>query len=157
MTSFIPKLILSIIVCVGCGAFVGASTAPGEWFETIVKPSWQPPSWLFAPVWTTLYAMIGASFALVWCNKSVSHTQKTNALMIFAMQFVLNLLWSFIFFNFQQVGFAFIEIIILWIFILLTIRAFYSIDKRAAYLLIPYLCWVSFATVLNGTIWWLNR
>lgn len=155
--SLIPKLILCIIICVGLGAWVGTSTAPTDWFDTITKPSWQPPSWLFAPVWTTLYAMIGASFALVWQNKQAHQPQKTRAMLIFAIQFALNLAWSFIFFNYKEIGWAFAEIMVLWVCIILTVRAFYPIDKRAAYLLIPYLCWVSFASVLTGTIWWLNR
>lgn len=156
MSAWIPKLVISVVGCVFFGFLVGFFTAPDAWFAALQKPSWQPPNWLFGPVWSVLYIMIGVSLALIWHSKPATAERKTSALIVFAIQFALNLAWSFIFFRFQQIGLALAEIILLLISIVLTMRAFYPIDKRTAYLLVPYLLWVSFATVLNATLWMLN-
>jgi translocator protein len=152
------KLIISIAIPVAIGAISGFFTVTGveSWYQTINKPSWNPPSWIFAPVWTTLYVMMGIALYLVWKSDSSAVLKKT-AISLFAVQLILNFFWSFIFFNQQQPGWALVEIIAMWFFILLTIFAFAQVSKPAAWLLVPYISWVSFATILNYTIWQLNR
>ena len=151
------KLIIAIIIPVAVGAISGFFTATGveSWYQTINKPSWNPPGWIFAPVWTTLYIMMGVALFLVWKSDSSDILKKT-AITLFTIQLVLNFFWSFIFFDQHQIGWALVEIIAMWIFILLTIFAFGNISKLAAWLLVPYISWVSFATILNYTIWKLN-
>ena len=151
------KLIIAIAIPVAVGAISGFFTATGveSWFQTITKPSWNPPSWIFAPVWTTLYIMMGVALFLVWKSDSSDILKKT-AITLLTIQLVLNFFWSFIFFDQHQIGWALVEIIAMWIFILLTIFAFGNISKLAAWLLVPYISWVSFATILNYTIWKLN-
>ncbi|MDZ4796109.1 MAG: TspO/MBR family protein [Bacteroidota bacterium] len=151
------KLIISIIIPVAIGATAGffTTTGVGSWFQTINKPSWNPPSWIFGPVWTTLYILMGIALFLVW-KSDASEVQKKTAILLFAVQLVLNFCWSFIFFNQEQPGWAFVEIVVMWVAILLTIFAFGNISKTAAWLLVPYISWVSFATILNYTIWKLN-
>ena len=152
------KLIISILIPVAVGAVSGfftSSEIPG-WYQTINKPTWNPPSWLFGPVWTTLYVMMGVALFLIW-KSDASQSVKKTAIILFATQLVLNFFWSFIFFNQHQIGWAVVEIITMWIFILLTIFAFAPINKIAAWLLVPYISWVSFATILNYTIWQLNK
>lgn len=151
------KLIISIAIPLAVGGISGLFTVTGveSWYQTINKPSWNPPSWVFGPVWTTLYVMMGVALFLVWKSGS-SDILKRTAIILFAVQLMLNFFWSFIFFNQHQVGWALVEIIVMWIFILLTILAFGNISKVAAWLLVPYISWVSFATILNYTIWKLN-
>jgi tryptophan-rich sensory protein len=156
MKSVYAKIILCVIICTSLGFLSGISTADSitNWFQFVKKPSWNPPNWLFAPVWTLLYILMGISVALIWHSNSKN---KKSAISLFVIQFILNLCWSIIFFNQHQTGWAFVEIIIMLIFIIMTNFSFYKINKTAAYLLLPYICWVSFATVLNGTIWFLNK
>ena len=151
------KLIIAIIIPVAVGAISGFFTATGveSWYQTINKPSWNPPGWIFGPVWTTLYVMRGIALFLVWKSDS-SDVLKKTAIALFAIQLILNFFWSFIFFDQQQIGWALVEIIVMWFFILLTIFAFGNVSKLAAWLLVPYISWVSFATILNYTIWKLN-
>ena len=151
------KLIIAIIIPVSVGAISGFFTATGveSWYQTINKPSWNPPGWIFGPVWTTLYVMMGIALFLVWKSDS-SDVMKKTAIALFAIQLILNFFWSFIFFDQQQIGWALVEIIVMWFFILLTIFAFGNVSKLAAWLLVPYISWVSFATILNYTIWKLN-
>jgi tryptophan-rich sensory protein len=151
------KLILSIALPVAVGAISGffTATGTGSWYQSIQKPSWNPPNWIFGPVWTTLYVLMGIALYLVW--RSPDSARRRTALWLFGIQLTLNFFWSFIFFNRQQIGGALIEIIILWIFILLTIFAFAKLNKTAAWLLVPYISWVSFATLLTYTIWALNK
>jgi tryptophan-rich sensory protein len=153
----ILKLIISIAIPVAVGATSGFFTISGveSWYQTINKPSWNPPSWIFGPVWTTLYVMMGIALFLVWKSDASEGVKKT-AISLFAVQLILNFFWSFIFFNQQQPGWALVEIIAMWVFILLTIFAFAKVSKPAAWLLVPYISWVSFATILNYTIWELN-
>ena len=153
------KFIISVLIPVGIGAISGLFTASNvkTWFVTVAKPSFNPPGWLFAPVWTTLYIMMGIAFFLVWKNETIQKSIKQKAIILFAIQMVLNFLWSFIFFQQHEIGWALVDIILLWIFILLTIFSFAPISKTAAWLLVPYISWVSFATILNFAIWQLNR
>ena len=153
------KFIISVLIPVGIGAISGLFTASNvqTWFVTVAKPSFNPPGWLFAPVWTTLYIMMGIAFFLVWKNETVQKSIKQKAIILFAIQMVLNFLWSFIFFQQHEIGWALVDIVLLWIFILLTIFSFAPISRTAAWLLVPYISWVSFATILNFAIWQLNR
>jgi len=145
---------LAIPLLIGfSGSFFTVSEI-GSWYQTIQKPSWNPPNWIFGPVWTTLYVLMGISLFLVWRSTA---SQKGVAIILFSIQLVLNFFWSFIFFKQHQTGFAFAEILALWLMILLTIFAFGSINKLAAWLLVPYISWVSFAAILNFTIWQLNK
>lgn len=150
------KLVISIALPVVVGALSGffTTTGVGSWYQTINKPSWNPPGWIFGPVWTTLYVLMGIALYQVW--RSPGTKARNTALLFFAVQLILNFFWSFIFFNKQNIGGALMEIIVLWVFILLTIFAFARINKLAAWLLVPYISWVSFATILTYTIWKMN-
>jgi tryptophan-rich sensory protein len=150
------KLILCILFPLLVGSVSGIATASGvnNWFQTINKPSFNPPNYLFGPVWTILYILMGISFYLV-LQTPYSKSNK-YALAIFFVQLFLNSSWSFLFFRYKLIGVAFIDIILLWLSIICMIYAFSKINKRAAYLQLPYLLWVSFASILNGAIWWLN-
>jgi translocator protein len=155
------KAIISISVCLIIGFLSGFATQSSvkTWFPTLIKPFFNPPSWLFAPVWTLLYILMGYSFAIVWSKKVESRKSKKmikTAMLLFAVQLVLNALWSILFFGLQNPFLALIEILLLWLMIYETILFFNKIDNFAAKLLLPYLAWVSFATLLNGSIWYLN-
>ncbi len=153
----IIKLIISVATPIAIGAVAGSFTASSVngWFTTLVKPSFNPPNWLFGPVWTALYIMMGISCYLVW-NSKVAEKIKNEALVFYLIQLLLNFLWSFIFFYAEQPGWALIDIILMWVMILLTILKFGRISSIAAWLLVPYISWVSFATILNFAIWKLN-
>lgn len=152
------KLIIAIAIPLIVGGTSGFFTATGveSWYQTIARPTWNPPGWIFGPVWTTLYVMMGISLFLVW-KEDTSVELKKIAIALFTVQLVLNFFWSFIFFNQHQIGWALVEIAAMWVFILLTIFAFAQVNKAAAWLLVPYISWVSFATILNFTIWQLNK
>lgn len=156
MSSFV-KLLIAIAIPVLVGGISGFFTVTGveSWYQTIQKPSWNPPNWVFGPVWTTLYIMMGIALWLVW-KEDTSRELKMIAAILFGVQFILNFFWSFIFFKLEQPGFAFLEILFMWVAILATIFAFAQVNKTAAWLLVPYISWVSFAAILNFTIWRLN-
>ena len=151
------KLFISILIPLLVGAISGYFTSSGVngWYEAANKPWFNPPNWIFAPVWTGLYIMMGIAFFLVWKTET-DRSVKQSAVFLFAAQLILNFFWSLIFFKMQQPGWAFAEIILMWVTILLTILAFGKISSTAAWLLVPYISWVSFATVLNYSIWRLN-
>lgn len=142
-----------LVVCVGGGALVGLATAGGDsaWFESLAKPSWTPPDVVFAPVWTALYAAMAVAAWRVW--RRGGWQAQRGALALFVSQLALNFAWSFIFFGARQIGWALAEILVLWILIAATIRRFAAIDPPAAWLLVPYLAWVTFAAFLNGAIY----
>jgi tryptophan-rich sensory protein len=144
------KLISSIIVCQLAGIIGSFFTisSVNSWYTTLNQPFFNPPSWIFGPVWTILYLLMGISLYIVW-NKGINTKVKKIATYIFGFQLALNSLWSILFFGLQSPLFAFIEIIFLWIAILFSIIYFYKISRTAAYLLIPYIIWVSFAALLN--------
>lgn len=151
------RLIISIVIPVAVGAISGYFTVTGlgSWYQGINKPSWNPPNSIFGPVWTSLYILMGIALYLVW--KSGNSELKSRAIILFTVQLILNFFWSIIFFNQHQISWALVEMVLLWIFILLTIFSFASISKTAAWLMVPYISWVSFAMVLNFTIWQLNK
>jgi tryptophan-rich sensory protein len=133
------------------GSFFTTSNIP-TWYATLTKPPIAPPNWVFGPVWTTLFLLMGIAAYFVWRTG----VRSRSALQIFGIQLALNVLWSLIFFGLQNPGAAFIEIILLWLAIVWTIYAFSRHSKLAAWLLVPYIAWVSFASVLNYFIWVLN-
>ncbi len=138
----------------GAGILAG-SGGDSEWYTSLEKPSFQPPSSVFAPVWTALYTMMGIALSILWRARN-DKSAATPAMQLFTIQFILNLAWSFIFFRMENPRGAFFEILVLNVAIVLTIVAAWRVSKVAAVLLIPYLCWTLFATVLNGTIWRMN-
>lgn len=131
-----------------------ASVTAGSFYAELARPSWAPPAWLFGPVWTLLYAMMGVAAWLVWLRSGLSGGRK--AFVLFIVQLIANALWSWLFFAWRLGGVAFAEILILWCLIAATIVAFWHIRKAAAALLFPYLAWVTFASVLNFAIWRMN-
>lgn len=141
----------------GAGLVGSFFTAPAinNWYATLARPEFAPPNWVFGPVWTTLYLLMGVAAFLVW-QKGTRRTEVRVALGIFLLQLVLNTLWSILFFGLQSPGGAFIEIIFLWLAIAATIGAFARVSKPAAWLLAPYIAWVSFAAYLNYALWVLN-
>jgi len=151
------KFIVSILICQIAGGIGSLFTSPAisTWYAALQKPSFNPPNWLFAPVWTILFLLMGISLYLIWI-RGFKNKETKIALFIFAVQLILNTLWSILFFGLKFPLYAFIEIIILWLAISLTIISFYKISKTAAYLLLPYILWVSFASYLNYSIWMLN-
>lgn len=152
---------LRFIISIAIPLLIGSSgafftvTGINSWYQTIQKPSWNPPNWVFGPVWTTLYILMGIALYLVWKQQDQDAAKRT-AILLFAVQLVLNFFWSLIFFKWQQPGWAFAELAVMWIVILLTILQFSKISNAAAWLLVPYISWVSFAGILNYTIWRLN-
>ncbi|MGE5654384.1 MAG: TspO/MBR family protein [Bacillota bacterium] len=154
----IVRLIASLAITLGAAVLGGLATASSvnTWYQSLVKPSFNPPAWVFGPVWTVLYILMGIALYLVWNQVSKGKAGR-EALLVFAVQLILNVLWSFAFFGLQSPLAGLIVIILLWLSIIATIRSFYEVSPTAAYLLVPYILWVSFAAVLNFSIWWLNR
>ncbi|NTV91797.1 MAG: tryptophan-rich sensory protein [Chlorobiaceae bacterium] len=159
MNNTIVKLLACIALCF-LFAFAGSTFTPAqgsEWYYSVLnKPSWNPPDWLFPPVWSLLFLMMSLSLFLVVKNGLNSRTVK-RAVVMFVLQLLLNLAWSASFFGLHAPLLAFMDIILLWVALVVTIMMFKPISKPAAYLLVPYLLWVSFASYLNFVIWQLNR
>lgn len=136
-------------------AYLGSSvTTPsiGNWYASLNKPSFSPPNWIFGPIWTLLFLLMGIASYLVWKKQ-----KKIKApLKLYGLQLVFNFLWSYFFFGLHWPDLALLDIILLWVFIFFTVRSFYRVKKTAAYLLYPYLAWVSFASILNLSIFLLN-
>lgn len=150
-------LILSILIAEGTGALSGFLSMAGmDKYKAIEKPSFSPPGWVFPIVWVILFLLMGIAAYRIWLiGKSGENVRK--ALGLYAVQLILNFFWSIIFFNLNLYGVAFLELLLLLVFILLTTFEFYKHDKCAAYLMIPYILWVSFAGVLNCAVWLINR
>ena len=149
-------LALFVVVCLGAGGLGAIATTPeiDGWYKTIEKPAWNPPDYIFGPVWTTLFLMMAIAGWLVW--QRAGARDAAMALTLFGIQLVLNVAWSWIFFAAHQPGWAFAEMIILWLAILATTVAFFRSSQSAGWLMLPYLAWVSFASVLNFAIWRMN-
>lgn len=158
MTKFSPKLILCVVIVMVLGAAGGIVTADSipEWYAKLAKPPGTPPNAVFGPVWSVLYLMIGISLARVW-HLVPAGPDKRRALIRFAIQMILNLIWTPLFFGAHLVSVALAVIVALWVMILLTILAFKPLDRIAAWLLVPYLAWVSYATYLNAGFLVSNR
>ena len=153
----ILKLLISIVACQSAGLIGSIFTikAIPTWYAALQKPSFTPPNWLFAPAWGTLYLLMGISAFLIW-RKGLDNSQVKRALFIFAIQLALNALWSVVFFGLESPLYGVIVIVALWIAILLTMLKFFKISAVAFWLLLPYLLWVTFAAVLNISVWILN-
>jgi tryptophan-rich sensory protein len=151
-------LVLFLTVCLSAGGVgsIATSRSMAEWYPILVKPLWNPPSWLFGPVWTLLYILMGFAAWRVWRSAGGFAAART-AMFLFFLQLALNAAWSWIFFGLRMPGVALFELGLLWIAIAATIRSFLPIDAAAAWLMSPYLAWVTFAGALNSAIWLLNR
>jgi len=145
-----------IILCLLVSGIGGAVTAKsvGSWYLSIEKPPFNPPDWVFAPVWTTLYILMAVAGWRVWRRRHRVH--RRHALIMFYVQLTLNLAWSFLFFGFQRIDLAMVEIFVLLAFIIITAIFFWRVDRLAGALFVPYILWVSFAAVLNVSLWVLN-
>lgn len=152
------KLVVSVLVCLATGAVGSVFTISSipTWYVHLNKPTFSPPNFLFAPVWTTLYILMAIAFFLIW-KKGTKTKKIRDALFLFGIQLALNFVWTPVFFGLKNVGLAFVIIVAMWIYILKTIFAFAKINKIASYLLYPYLAWVSFASILNLSVWLLNK
>ncbi len=155
----ILRIAVVLMTCLVVGYLSGMVTKDSitTWYPTLVKPSFNPPNWIFAPVWTILYIMMGVAGGMVWNRMEQDAEIVKKAFMFFIIQLALNAIWSLLFFYLHNPFLSLIEIVLLWLLIFETYTQFKKIDKVAGMLLIPYLAWVSFAMVLNGSIWWLNR
>lgn len=161
--SLILKIFIAVPIILVLGATSGIVTSGNmeTWYETLNEPSIKPPNYLFGIVWSILYVMIGTSFALIWhkfinADNAIVKKKAQTAIIIFSIHFVLNLMWTIIFFGMHEMLFALIEIITLLLFIVWTMKSFYGLNKLASLLLLPYLLWVSFATILNLEFYLLN-
>lgn len=154
----ILRLIVSVGVCQLAGIIGGLFTASSvsTWYSGIEKPVFNPPNWIFGPVWITLYFIMGVALYLVWDTEAAA-AMKKNAIILFSVQLILNVLWSYCFFYLRSPLLGLIEITVLLVFILLATWWFFKIRPLAGYLMIPYIMWVSFATLLNVYLWKLNR
>jgi len=152
-TTTVLGLIGWLLLCFAASAG-GAVFMPGEWYAALTKPAWNPPGWLFGPVWSALYTMMAVAAWLVW--KRGGFAAQRRPLGWFLVQLALNATWTPLFFGLHRPGVAFAEILLLWLAIAWTIAAFWREHRVSAWLLAPYLAWVSFAAVLNGTLWRLN-
>jgi len=150
------QLFICILIPLSIGALGGIATSSSisDWYLTLNRPSFNPPNYLFGPVWSFLYILMGISFYMIWIAPKTA--KRTRAIFIFSIQLLLNFSWSFLFFYFHWIGIALIEIILIWLSIIWMIRAFGKLNKKAALLQIPYLLWVSFASLLNASYWFLN-
>ncbi len=146
-------VLLLFISAAFAAAAVGALFAPGAWYVQLAKPVWNPPAWIFAPVWTLLYISIGVSGWLVWRRTGLLANAAFTA---FTVQLLLNATWSWLFFGLHRPALAFADIVLLWVSILVTLLLFWRVTWLAGAMLIPYLAWVSFATLLNWTLWRMN-
>ena len=157
MSKTITRISIAVGVCllVGFLSSIATQSSIDSWYVTLNKPDFNPPNWIFAPVWTVLYIAMGVAAGLVWA-RGFYHKWVQTALYHFAFQLMFNALWSVVFFGFQQPFWALIVILTLLILIALTIKWFRVVSKPAAWLMVPYLLWVCFATVLNFSIWSLN-
>lgn len=143
--------LVGFILITFCAPLPGMFAPPGDWYAALAKPSWNPPAWLFGPVWTFLYLLMAVAAWLVWKRHGWC-----RPLWIYAAQLILNAAWTPIFFGAQEIGWALAAIIALWVAILFTAITFLRAHKAAGWMLLPYLTWVSFATFLNFTLWRLN-
>jgi tryptophan-rich sensory protein len=153
------KILVLVATCLAIGYLSGISTKSSieTWYPKLIKPFFNPPNWIFGPVWSFLYILMGVSGGLIWNKIETEKEAVKSALLFFAIQLALNSLWSFIFFGLNNIFLALIEMVLLWLMIYETYIKFKKIDKLAANLLLPYLSWVSFAMILNASICWLNR
>lgn len=156
-TISIPKLVAAVLACnvIGSLGSLVTVTGPGSWYAALEKPFFSPPGWVFAPVWITLFTLMGIALYLIW-ECGTDKREVRIALALFGVQFFFNVLWSFLFFGLRSPILGLVDIVILWILIAATILAFYRVRRSAAWLLVPYICWVTLATAVNYGVWALN-
>ena len=152
-SEYILGLMIWVGLCLAVGFIAGRFT-PGEWYESLIKPSWTPPGWVFPVVWTVLYVMMGLAAWIIWQETGLK--EASLPLCFFLFQLLLNGLWTWLFFGLHRPGLAFFEIALLWIAILITVILFWINRPLAGALMIPYLIWVGFASALNFAIWRMN-
>ncbi|QOG02799.1 TspO/MBR family protein [Flavobacterium sp. MDT1-60] len=153
------KIAIALLVCLAVGYSASTVTRPSveTWYPALIKPIFNPPNWIFMPMWTLLYILMAVATGLVWDKIKEQNEAVKKALFFFIIQLTLNAIWSYLFFGLKNPLLALIEIALLWLMIYETYLKFTKINKTAGYLLIPYLAWVAFAAVLNASIWWLNK
>lgn len=153
------KIVIALMICLMVGYSASVVTRPSvaTWYPTLIKPIFNPPNWIFMPVWTLLYILMAVAAGLVWDSIKEQKETVKIALGFFLIQLTLNAIWSYLFFELKNPMLALIEIVLLWLMIYETYLKFVKINKVAGYLLIPYMAWVAFAGVLNASIWWLNK
>lgn len=153
------RILLVVMTCVVIGYLSGMVTRESitTWYPTLVKPVFNPPNWIFAPVWTALYIMMGVAGGLVWNQIEAQPELVKKGFLFFIIQLGLNALWSYLFFGLHNPFLALIEVILLLLMIFETYVIFKKVDRIAGLLMVPYLAWVTFATILNASIWWLNK
>ena len=153
------KIAIALLVCLAVGYSASTVTRPSveSWYPTLIKPIFNPPNWIFMPMWTLLYILMAVAAGLVWDKIKEQNEAVKKALLFFIIQLTLNAIWSYLFFGLKNPLLALIEIALLWLMIYETYLKFTKINKTAGYLLIPYMAWVAFAAILNASIWWLNR
>ncbi|MEO5779121.1 MAG: TspO/MBR family protein [Arthrobacter oryzae] len=143
------------LVATFAAAALGARFMPDEWYRKLKKPTWNPPNSIFAPVWTLLYLLMATAAWLVW--RRYGFGGALVPLILFVVQLLLNAAWTWLFFGLHRIDRALVDIVVLWVVIVATLMSFWKLEQLAGVLLVPYLAWVSFATVLNWTIWRMNR
>lgn len=154
----IAETVGAIVFCNAVGGATAVGTLPSrdEWFASLEKPAFQPPDWVFGPAWTLLYTLMGISLSILWRARG-KDSDADPALVLFGVQLAMNSLWSFLFFRWKSPGWALVDIVALLVAIMMTLRAAWKVSPIAGSLLVPYLAWVGFATMLNFSIWRLNR
>lgn len=154
----ILKFVFSIAICQSAGLIGAVFTVSSikNWYNFLNQPPFRPPNWVFGPVWIILYTLMGISLYLIWI-KGTKKKEVRYALKLFAVHLVVNATWSIVFFGMRNIPLSLVNIIALWVLIIMVMSKFYKIDKRASLILIPYLTWVSFATILNFSIFLLNK
>ena len=145
-------VLAGLILVTFCAPLAGMTSPPGDWYASINKPSWNPPPWIFGPVWTALYLMMGVAAWLVWRRDGWR-----RPLWLYFTQLALNAAWTPVFFGAREIGWALVVILALWTAILVTLLAFLRVSRAAGWMFVPYLAWVSFASVLNFTLWRMNQ
>ncbi|MFH7016562.1 TspO/MBR family protein [Flavobacterium sp. FlaQc-47] len=155
----VVKIIIALVICLMVGYSASTVTRPSveSWYPTLIKPAFNPPNWIFMPMWTLLYILMAVAAGLVWDKIKEQNEEVKKALGFFLIQLTLNAIWSYLFFGLKNPMLALIEIALLWLMIYETYLKFMKINKTAGYLLIPYMAWVAFAAILNASIWWLNK
>lgn len=150
------KILVAVSLPLLVGSIAGLATSPNikSWYAYLQKPVFSPPNWIFGPMWSLLYILMGVGLYMIW--ESEKGELRTRALKFFFIQLAFNFAWSFIFFEFRLIGVAFFEILLVWISVAAMIYTFYPVNKKAALLQIPYILWVTFASLLNGAVWALN-
>jgi benzodiazapine receptor len=153
------RIVIALAVCLSVGYSASVITRPSiaTWYVDLIKPSFNPPNWVFMPAWTLLYILMAVAAGLVWDKIKEQNQEVKTALGFFLIQLTLNAIWSYVFFGLKNPLLALIEIALLELMIYETYLKFIKINKTAGYLLIPYMAWVAFAGILNASIWWLNK